>query len=84
MSFQHRITNLRACFAIGNNNDVASLGFTLSAFDPETEAKTLEYDLENLGYEFGNCRLLPVTGEIEWVEVSLTSEGEVQRVSFTD
>ena len=41
-------------------------------------------DLRKIGFEYGDCQKIGVSGEIKWFELQYTQINGVQKVSFED
>lgn len=87
MSFQNRITSFKRCFPF-NENNLTSLALYLSTGTntgaAADQSSNYSYSLDKIGFEYGDCRLEEVTGEVRWLELQYTQIRGVQKFSFED
>ena len=50
--------------------------------DKADQAEDATTAMQKLGFEYGDCKKLTVTGEIAWFEIQYTQVNGVQKVSF--
>ena len=55
-----------------------------SGDEEQIEAAKMSFELDKIGFEYGDCKKLTVTGEIAWFEIQYTQVNGVQKVSFQD
>ena len=78
MSFQHRVSAFKRCFP-WRSRDLTSLALYLETpYDPaivdkdEIKKASLHYELDAVGFEYGDCKEEKIDGEIKWFEIQYT------------
>ena len=82
MSFSYRIRSFKRCFPYNSTTRLASFALYLG-FESST-GDLLDYPLDKLGFEYGDCETYSVTGFISSLEIQYTQTLGLQLFSFTD
>ena len=94
LSFEHRITAFKRCFPYKKPDELTSLALYLevpvdqevldSGDKEQISAAKMSFDLDKIGFEYGDCKKLTIAGEISWFEIQYTQVKGVQMIKFAD
>ena len=78
MSFEHRISGFKRCFP-WRDNKLTSLALFLETpydqtiYDPdEIKVASKHYELDAIGFEYGDCKEEKIDGDVLWFEIQYT------------
>ena len=90
VSFQHRISAFKRCFPWRSRNLTSIALFLETPYDPaitdpdERLKASLHYELDAVGFEYGDCKEVAIDGEVKYFEIQYTQVNGVQHIEFAD